>query len=99
MMRRGCYGLRVKVLRVGLLHGLQGEDKPSPLLWLRSCVPSPLVHSRGDGLSSPCSATCSAHKLELLLYASRQGRRQVKVLPWPKVLSTLTWPPCNSTII
>ncbi len=31
----------------------QGEDKPSPLLCLRSSLPSHFVHSRGDGLSSP----------------------------------------------
>jgi len=38
----------------------QGEDKPSPLLWtlLPSMTESGgwshFVHSRGDGLSSPC---------------------------------------------
>ena len=30
----------------------QGEDKPSPLLWFDSSQ-AEIVHSRGDGLSSP----------------------------------------------
>src|SRR5947209_7629742 len=30
---------------------------------------------------------------------SRQGRRQVKVLPWSGELTTVTRPPCSSTII
>src|SRR5207245_5208341 len=32
-------------------------------------------------------------------YDNKQGRRQVKVLPWPGALSTLTHPPCSSIII
>src|SRR5712692_6004147 len=31
----------------------QGEDKPSPLLWFDSSQ-AEIIHSRGDGLSSPC---------------------------------------------
>src|SRR5712692_5164126 len=35
-------------------HPWQGEDKPSPLLWTISAWEES-NHSRGDGLSSPCS--------------------------------------------
>ncbi len=40
-----------------------GEDKPSPLLWTTWLQPmlrfmeEDTVHSRGDGLSSPCAPT------------------------------------------
>src|SRR6266702_3731851 len=37
----------------------QGEDKPSPLLCYAEFL-AKLVHSRGDGLSSPCSGCCFA---------------------------------------
>ncbi len=47
-------GFSTSEVSVRFLHGLQGEDKPSPLLWTKWLGRLLRSHSKGDGLSSPC---------------------------------------------
>src|SRR5205823_9879170 len=74
----------------GLLHGLQGEDKPSPLLWTPQPTRSGFsVHSRGDGLSSPCTVRCLACRDACSLQKSYAHPRRQNTLLFTTSYATL----------